>query len=330
MKFEKGHTISVKRLIIIAVLCFSLPFRGFAQLDGQFSHNMFNHFAVNPGFAGAEDEVSLMGLFRQQWMGFDGAPQTTVFNAHTPFKLFGAEHGVGLGIVNDEYFFNNNLELGLSYAYRFQLGNGKLGIGLRGGILNFNLKTDKFVYPVPAGGGASSGSDVSVPSEEVKETIFDMALGVFYSTENLYLGLSSTHVTNPDLKMVDWEMAEDKAHREYFATAGYNIALPKNPMFVIAPSFFLKTNGSTTQINLNANLIYNNRMWGGLSYRLDDAISVLFGFQMRDLRFGVAYDLNVFSPVGRYSSGSIEGMVNYNFSLKRDRTPTKYKSIRYL
>ena len=36
----------------------------------------FNYFQENPAFAGFSDCLELKAGFRQQWAGFDGAPQT--------------------------------------------------------------------------------------------------------------------------------------------------------------------------------------------------------------------------------------------------------------
>ena len=40
-----------------------------AQQDAQFSQNMFNKLANNPGFTGSNQAISVIGLFRDQWSG---------------------------------------------------------------------------------------------------------------------------------------------------------------------------------------------------------------------------------------------------------------------
>ena len=44
-----------------------------AQQDPQFSQNMFNKLANNPGFAGSRGIIATSVLHRSQWMGFEGA-----------------------------------------------------------------------------------------------------------------------------------------------------------------------------------------------------------------------------------------------------------------
>ena len=58
------------------------------------------------------------------------------------------------------------------------------------------------------------------------------------------------------------------------------------------PSIYLKSDGSSSQLDINTNLLYNDKIWGGLSYRLDDGVVILAGLElMKDLRLGLAYDL---------------------------------------
>ncbi len=68
-----------------------------AQQDPQFSQNMFNKLANNPGFAGSRGNVSSSVIHRSQWMGLEGAPSTQNFSidAELPFL----QGGVGLNVL---------------------------------------------------------------------------------------------------------------------------------------------------------------------------------------------------------------------------------------
>ena len=63
-----------KYSILIALLFFGLLL---SATRPQFSQNLFNNIAVNPGYAGSNDAISATALHRSQWMGFLGAPSTT-------------------------------------------------------------------------------------------------------------------------------------------------------------------------------------------------------------------------------------------------------------
>ena len=107
-----------------------------AQQDPQFSQNMFNKLANNPGFAGSRCVVATSVLHRSQWMGFgeDGGAAASTQNfsidAELPF-LYG---GVGLNVVKDNIAEFSNLGLQASYAYRTELGVGQIGMGMSVGM----------------------------------------------------------------------------------------------------------------------------------------------------------------------------------------------------
>ena len=83
----------------------------------------------------------------------------------------------------------------------------------------------------------------------------------------------------------------------------------------------------SSQLDINTNLLYNDKIWGGLSYRLDDGVVILAGLElMKDLRLGLAYDL-VVSKIGE---NSFEVMLGYNFDIKVDTQIKRYKNPRFL
>ena len=93
--------------------------------------------------------------------------------------------------------------------------------------------------------------------------------------------------------------------RHYYLTAGYKYEF--NPTLILKPSIFVKNDGRTTSMDLNALLEYNNRFWGGVTIRPSDAAVILAGMHLNEsLRFGLAYDI----PMSEVSySGSLEFMV---------------------
>ena len=93
------------------------------------------------------------------------------------------------------------------------------------------------------------------------------------------------------------------------------------------PSIYLKSDGTTSQLDINTNLIYNDKLWGGLSYRLDEGLVILTGAEIiEDLKMGIAYDL-VFSDINK---NSIEIMLGYDFKIKVENQLKKYKNPRFL
>jgi type IX secretion system PorP/SprF family membrane protein len=85
-----------------------------AQQEVQYSQYMFNMLAVNPAYAGSRDVLSMTGLYRQQWVGLEGAPTTQSFTIDMPIS----KEKVGIGLcfvcVSSESFAENNFINGCS------------------------------------------------------------------------------------------------------------------------------------------------------------------------------------------------------------------------
>jgi type IX secretion system PorP/SprF family membrane protein len=305
-----------------------LPFTFFfgmalAQQDPQFSQYMFNNMSINPGYAGSKDAICLTALHRTQWVGFPGNPNTSLFSVSAPIKPFKINSGIGLTAINDNLAFQKSPGISLSYAYIMNVrnGEGKLGIGMSVGFLSstFDPKYDW---------GKGNSDETTVPGGGgVKETgmTYDLGFGVYYRTENLYLGVSSTHLTQSSYKFNQSSSTLTLA-RHYYLTTGYNLAM-QNPAFEVQPSIMLRYDGSSSAIDLNTMVTYNKRIWGGLSYRLSSAIVGLVGLELSNgIRFGYSYDFSVNS----LKASTHEIMVNYCFSLVKEKIPHKYRSVRFL
>ena len=100
-----------------------------------------------------------------------------------------------------------------------------------------------------------------------------------------------------------------------------------NPVLSINPSIYLKNAPGVSQLDINANIIYNNKMWGGVSYRLDEGLILLAGMNINDdFSFGIGYDVTMVNPLGN----SFEVMLGYNFKIKVNNVISKYKNPRFL
>ena len=310
----------------MSVLCgFIMLFDITAQQDPQYSQYMFNHMAVNPGYAGSHEAICLNAVHRQQWVGIDGAPVTSVFTVNAPFKMFGASHGVGLTVMSDQFGFDQNVSAGLDYAFRLPLGPGRLGIGVSGKFLNKALSAK---WKIP---GGSPELDPSIPGENESVMGFDMGFGVFYRADNVYFGIASTHLLEPVLRYAEKEEAKYKLKRHYYATAGVTLPM-SNPAWEVAPSVMVNSDGTASQFTANMNIMYNKKIWGGVGYRLNDAVIAMIGVDLfNGVKIGYAFDYT-YTSLRNYVSagGSHEVMASYCFNLVKNRTVKKYKSVRFL
>jgi type IX secretion system PorP/SprF family membrane protein len=279
--------------------------------------------AVNPGFAGSSNVINASLLNRYQWVGFPGAPITTVFNADAALRLIGDNDGLGITIISDAIGYEKNVSVGLLYSWRTQVGEGKLGSGISLGLMNKNLKPD---WTSVDGNDLVNLSDPAIPKQEVNGILADIGLGLYYQHRDYYLSLSVKHVNQPSFS---YELSgKYSMRRHYYFMGGYNFRM-NNEMFEFLPTFFFKTDASSYQVDLNAIIQYDKRLWGGLGYRLDDAVILLMGAELwNGIKFGYAYDVST-SALSRYNSGSHEFYLAYSILLGKKKTH-KYKSVRFL
>jgi type IX secretion system PorP/SprF family membrane protein len=311
-----------------SVLCIG----AFSQQERQLSHYMYDLISINPASAGSTDKISTHAIMRQQWVGIDGAPEDLVLNLDAPFRLFKADHGIGASIWSDKEGFNKDINLTLSYAYQFQVGNGKLGLGLSGSFMNRKLEGEWEIPDSPLHDPVES--DDAIPQGKQNEFIFDLGFGLFYRTDELYVGISSTHLMQDEFVYQSegtsgTSETKERMVRHYYLTAGYTLQL-SNPAFELLPSVMLQSDSKTSKIDLNTTVLYNKKFWAGVSYRVGTAVVGMIGVEIfNGLKVGYSYDFDT-TALTNFSSGSHEVMLGYSFNLGVEKIPQKYKSIRFL
>jgi len=318
-----------RRIVIFLLLCVTTNVAG--QQYPQFSQNMFNQLATNPGFAGNSGMINLALGNRQQWMGgFEGmAPNTTVFGADANLNILGWDSGLGLSLMNDEIGVWTNLYMSLTYARRWQTDYGKLGVGLSLGMINQAIKGSE-LSTLPMGEGDDFGNGDYHNDETFTDdqgTAFDIGFGAYLEHKAYYLGISVAHLNKPQPKFTD--TYSSYLMPTVFISGGYKFEMKNRPIVWI-PSVFIKSNMSSYQVDLNVNGILKDKYWGGITYRFQDAFVLLGGVELNNgLRIGYSYDISI-SQLSAARSGSHEIMLGYSFDLSLEKRKKQYKSVRYL
>ena len=127
--------------------------------------------------------------------------------------------------------------------------------------------------------------------------------------------------------------------RNLYIHGGYTWILPWNPSWELLPQALIKTDLATAQFDIMILTRYNGVFWGGLSYRIQDAVSVLFGARpfynssniyLKGLEVGAAYSFTTsklgFKPNRSY--GDIEVMLRYCFDIYKEEVFSGYGSSR--
>ncbi len=289
-------------------LLIAFTYQSSAQQQVMFTQYMFNGLAINPAYAGSHESASLTLLARKQWVGLDGAPNTQTFSAHAPLNNTNA--ALGVMFLRDEIGVTKQHGGFISYAYRIPMGNGKLSMGIQGGFNRYS-----------ANYSGLNLNDPTFDGGDIVESHFNTGVGLYYYTDRFYAGVSIPQILNTEFD-ADNPDSEAKLIRHYFATIGYVFDL--SPMLKLKPNLLVKNvPGAPTEFDINANLLINERIWLGLSYRSFDSFDAIFSMQITDkIQFGYSYDFATTSQLKSVNSGSHEFMLNYRFSLVKEKIIT--------
>ena len=309
----------MKKILTITILVF-ISYTSFAQQDAQFTHYMFNTLAVNPGYAGSRDALTVTGLHRSQWVGFDGAPVTQTVTLHTP--AFSENIGLGLSVINDEAGPVKNTSFYADFAYKLKLGAGKLALGLKGGLSrrSENLSTIALGDQV----------DNSFMKDVGSELLPNVGFGVYYSAERFYVGASAPRLLENDFSSntTSGGTSLSKETNHYFFIAGAVFNLTSNGEVKIKPTAFVKmTNGAPLEGDITATFLFHDKIWLGPMFRTGDAYGALIGYNFTDqLSAGYSFDWSYTNNTSKYNNGSHEVMLRYDF---RYNNKAKIRSPRY-
>jgi type IX secretion system PorP/SprF family membrane protein len=302
---------SIRIYITIALLSgFSAAI---AQQQVMFTQYMFNHLAINPAYAGSHRTLSVTALARKQWVGLEGAPSTQTLSVHSPIK--NQRIGIGLVLINDKIGVTKQTGLYSAYSYRIPFQNGgRLAFGLQIGFTAFNAKFSQVSDTDPTFAG------------DVKEVQPNVGGGVFYNTKLFYVGFSAPQLIQNTFDRDNLD-SDSKMLRHYFLTAGYVFTL--NRQLKLKPNILVKAvAGAPVQLDLNLNLLIQEVLWVGASWRSFESIDALLQFQITEkFQFGYSYDFSTTTKLSRVNSGSHEISLNYRVLQKKQRS--KFVTPRY-
>ncbi|MEO2051127.1 MAG: type IX secretion system membrane protein PorP/SprF [Allomuricauda sp.] len=276
-----------------------------AQQDAQYTQYMYNTVSVNPAYAGSRGHLSIAGLYRNQWLGLDGAPETQTLNIHTPVGYRGV--GLGLSIVNDKIGPTSETYFDVDFSYTIQTSfEGRLSFGLKGSAHMLDIRyseLDEFDI------------DPQLQSQQDIQNKFspNLGAGVYYHTDKFYVGLSVPRI----LETTHFDSSSVSTAKElmnYYFITGYVWDL--NPFLKFKPTLLTKVvQGAPIQVDLSANFMFNERFIAGAAYRWDAAFSGLLGFMLSDqMMVGLAYDREITElGAATFNDGSFEIILRYDF-----------------
>lgn len=292
----------------VVVLFVLMGITAHAQREPQYTQYMYNTLTVNPGYTGSAEAIEALLQHRTQWVGIDGAPATQAFTVHAP--VFGERVGLGLSAVNDRIGPANELYIDGNFAYTIPFGNdSRIAFGLKAGarILNIDWSRGRYYQE----GDPLLNTNIN---NKFSPTI---GAGIYYYTGNWYVGASVPNFIRSDYyDDIEEATVSDRLH--YYIIGGYVFTFSEILKF--KPAVLAKiVSGAPITTDVSANFLLHDKLTLGASYRWDDSVSALAGFQITPSLFaGYSYDYSV-TELNKYNDGSHEFVLRYSIMPKTAR-----------
>lgn len=283
-----------------------------AQQEAMYSQYMFNTLAINPAYAGSRNITSATALYRSQWVGVDGAPETATFTIDAPFN--DKKIGLGLQVFSDKIGVTQNAGALASYAYRIRMETGTLAFGLQAGYSQYRAGLSSVPLNTYSGPDAAFANDIN-------KGLLNIGTGVYYNSDRFYIGLSAPQLLNNQLSNFTVSNSNVYTGQALHLFLASGVVIPLAYDFDLKPSVLVKgVKGAPIQADINANLWIKQVFSIGFQYRTNADIAAMMEIQATpQFRLGYSYDRST-TKLEQFNSGSHEIMLRYEFGFERGRT----------
>lgn len=277
-----------------------------AQQIPQFTQHMFNNYLSNPAVAGTNNFYQIKVNGRYQWVGINDAPQTISMSMYGPHSK--KDMGWGGYLYNDVTGPTSKFGLMGSYAYNMNINDDmRISGGLSFGFMQYKVDGSKLTW-----GENADTQDPAIFKSAQSVFTPDASVGVYLYSSLYCVGVSAHQLFGQKLKLYSDPIGVNRLKQHIQMSGSYLLVLNRD--YQIEPALLLKYMfRSPFQFELNAKVTYRSQIWGGISYRFRDAMSILIGYTYkRKYQFGYSFDYS-YTGIRQYQSGTHEIMIGYMF-----------------
>lgn len=284
-----------------------------AQQQGLYTMFMYNKLGLNPAYAGYHDHPCVSAIYRNQWIGFEGAPETQLLSFQTPLSQ--QRIGLGLNLSRVSLGISSMITLDGIYAYRLPIGDGVLSLAAQASVRNMDVD-----YSDPALRAVQELSiDPGVDLTRENKVVANFGAGAYYHTDRFYLGLSAPRLVKSDIDFEENNLFTSREERHFYLMTGY--VIPLDYTVDLVPQVLIKyVDGAPVNADFNASVVWKRDYTLGLTFRTGGASGdvgesvdlIASAVVARGLLVGIAYDFTL-SALRKHSSGSLELVVRYCF-----------------
>ena len=294
--------------LLLLALCagYLLP----AQQRPHYTQYILNNYILNPALTGIENYTDVKLSYRNQWVGFPGAPQTFYASVHGPlgkkdyrttptsFEVPGENprgryyweeytaaephHGIGGSVINFKTGYINRLLLTGSYAYHVGLSPTlNLSAGFGAGISTITLDGSKVELANPV------DPAIGTAATELRRVKPELNAGLCLYSRHFFAGLSAQQIIPSKLSLNSPDLSRSTLVPHLFSTVGYRFLV--NDDINLIPSLMVRYIPSMPVFaDLNVKAQYQDRLWIGANYRVKEGVAAMAGVNISNT-FNISY-----------------------------------------
>lgn len=307
----------MKRVILLSFLSV-LFINSFSQRIGQYSQYIYTQGLLNPAYTGTRDAISGLVLYRNQWMGVDGAPTTIAFNIHSPIGKKGL--GIGLSVVHDEIGPDKATMIYAAAAYKIKVARTSFfSFGMQAGVdmQLSNIFSENNTY-----GMAGGGNDPSIAQSNKSQIGPNVGVGFYlYNPKKYFVGLSvpslaynGIGVSDTTNKTTDKKTEFSTKQMVSFLYGGYIFNIGNSDTKLKPTLLWKNVYGAPLNLEAGLNVLIKRVLWLGAAYRTEDAVIFLVDYKINKIfSLGASYDYTM-SKLSSQSDGTVELRLSFDIA----------------
>lgn len=292
----------------------------FAQINGQqMAQSSFMEDAKhywNPATTAVDNQMRSSLFFRQQWLGFSGAPRTGFISIQYPFVNMNMSAGA---IVNfDQTGPVSKKGLQLTYAYKLKdvLGeDSQISLGINAGFQQYVFDPSSQIFN-DEDDQLLQGSNGSAIFPAIGGGIYYLSSTDKYRENVFFAGLAYRNAFTTDVLI-------NESNQERQNHIHFNIGTRVYQRYsFIEPSITVNyTKPDLIDIRAGLRFEMKDAFWGGLGYSTTNEMSIQagyiipeFGNRYSQLRIGILGSIGIGSDVSEFGPG-LEFYIGYVYDL---------------
>lgn len=300
-------------MTLVFLLCMA-GFKSQAQIETMYNLYRLNPQVLTPVQAGSKDTSEVHLMYRQQWLGIEGAPRTMYFNGNFKWKQ---KRGIGVNAMFDQAGPVKLTMVSGDFAYHTQLStNWDLSGGIRLGAGNVSLDFANLKLTSP--------NDVLFAGSRSTGIMFNMGWGVRIAKKNQGFFAS---VSMPRILKYDFgNLSGGYKDASYvYVMLGNKIEI--NEDLTLYPNAMMRV-ATDVPLSWDAQLMANikHKLDVGLTYRHQDSWGLRLGVQASKKTYiGYVYEMPT-SEISKVSNQTHELGLRFFIFTKEQREQIKERT----